>query len=99
MRINIVSVEDSLISLGVRKVSAYVRRVNPDNKIFCVPLTNFFSLWSLLRRRYSNGLDPQRDVPPMAAGAILAIRLHAEGRRAATLRWCRRLAIPALLML
>ncbi|MCH7596279.1 MAG: B12-binding domain-containing radical SAM protein [Planctomycetes bacterium] len=66
MRINIVSVEDSLISLGVRKVSAYVRRINPDTKIFYVPLTKFFSLWSALRPRYSDELDPQRDLPPMA---------------------------------
>ncbi len=67
MRINIVSVEDSLISLGVRKVSAFVRQLNPDTKVFYVPLTNFFSLWNVLRPSYSNELDPKRDVEPMAA--------------------------------
>ncbi len=67
MRINIVSVEDSLISLGVRKVSAYVRRLNPDTKVFYIPLTHFFSLWNVLRPRYSSELDPKRDVEPMAA--------------------------------
>lgn len=66
MRINIVSIEDSLISLGVRKVSAYMRQLNPDTKVFYVPLTNFFSLWNVLRPSYSNELDQERDVEPMA---------------------------------
>lgn len=66
MRINIISVEDSLVSLGVRKVSSYVRQLNPDTKVFYIPLTKFFSLWNVLRPRYSGDLDTERDVQAMA---------------------------------
>jgi|CXWL01.1.fsa_nt_gi radical SAM superfamily enzyme YgiQ (UPF0313 family) len=66
MKINIVSIEDSLLSVGARKVSAYVRSLNPDTNVYYVPLSNFFSLWSLVRPRYTDALDAKRDAYSIA---------------------------------
>lgn len=66
MRIHIVSIDDSLISIGARKVCAYMRGINPDTHIYYLPLSNFFSLWSLLAPRYRQELNIERDADAIA---------------------------------
>lgn len=66
MRINIVSIDDSLMSIGTRKVCAYMRRVNPDTHIYYLPLSNYFSLWALIYPRFGRGLDVDREADAIA---------------------------------
>lgn len=57
MRISIVGAEDSRISVGVRKVSSFIKRLNPDTTTYYIPLTNFPSFESILRAGYADPLD------------------------------------------
>lgn len=66
MRISIVSVEDSLISVGVRKVSSFIKRLNPDTTSYYIPLTNYRSFRSILRPGYADTLDTQIQARRMA---------------------------------
>lgn len=48
MRINVVSVEDGIDNLGFRKMSAFVRHINPDTGVYYVPTGNLRSLYRTL---------------------------------------------------
>ena len=57
MRIGLVCVEDGLMSVGIRKMAAYVRTLHPDTTVHYVPYTNYRSLAAILLGRYGECAD------------------------------------------
>lgn len=104
MKINVVSIEDSLISVGVRKVSAHVRRLNRDTTPYYVPLGNFRSLRTILRARYASGFDPQHDAltvaEPIADADIVAFSsmTHMAAQTKAIIAQVRRISPAAYII-
>ncbi len=66
MRINLICVEDTLISLGARKMCAYIRRLNPDTNLLFISLSNFRSMKEALFPSSAKKLDPLTEARPMA---------------------------------
>ena len=67
MKIEMVCVEDALMNLGFRKMSAYVRRINPDTTIRYIAYDNSLSLRSLILGRYGQCVDvPDEELRAMA---------------------------------
>ena len=76
MRVHIVSIEESLMSLGVRKMSAFVKTLTPDTHAFFVSLGNVGSFRRILRGRYETGVQNEDEArcmaEPIAAADIVA---------------------------
>jgi len=76
VKIHVVSIEDSLISAGVRKVSAFIRTLNPDTTPYYIPLTNFRSFKEIVLARNPQPIDPQTQArlmgEPIADADIVA---------------------------
>jgi hypothetical protein len=71
MKINLVCVEDGIIALGFRKMSAVVKSVNADTRSFYVPLSRR-SMWNRITAR-----EHERNAEPFAARVGAAVA-HAD---------------------
>lgn len=66
MKINLVSVDDSLMSHGARRMSAYMASLNHDTTFYLTPLRHFRSLVNTLLMGGMSGLDPATEARPIA---------------------------------
>ncbi len=66
MKINVVSVDDSLISIGARRMSAFIRRLNPDTTPYYVATSNYLSFRDILLTRSVKTLNASSDARHMA---------------------------------
>ena len=66
MKINVVSVEESLMCIGVRRVSAYLKELNPDTTAYYVCDTRARWLVDTVLARSGAKLDPETEMRRMA---------------------------------
>ena len=68
MKIHLVCIEDGLENVGFRKLSGYVRSINPDTKAAYVPTGNIYSIINIMREE---GAGTLRDEDINAVGKFL----------------------------
>jgi len=75
MKINIISLEDDLISIGFRKVSAYIKKLNPGTTTYYIPGANYRSFKSVLLARlpgpFESESEARRIAEPIADADIV----------------------------
>jgi anaerobic magnesium-protoporphyrin IX monomethyl ester cyclase len=67
MRIHVVSVDESLVTIGMRRMSAFIRSLNPLTVPFHVPLGNFKRFREIILARYSRPIDQDAEASQIAA--------------------------------
>lgn len=103
MRIHIVSLDESLISTGVRKLAAYVCMLNPDTTIHYIALGNYRSPLAWLFPHHPQTLDSQQAysiAEPIADADIVAFSSmsHLADHTKAIIREVRRINPKAFII-